>query len=60
LLITKGLLAATAAWSQIRKVLADRRFTEKAITPLGVEPVGGDPEEFATFLSKLIETWVRN
>jgi len=38
--------------TEIGKVIADPKFVERILTPLGAEPVGGSPEEFATFLKR--------
>jgi tripartite-type tricarboxylate transporter receptor subunit TctC len=48
--------------TEIGKVLADAKFVERILTPLGAEPVGGSPEQFVTFLKKnreLSETLVK-
>lgn len=34
----------------INSLLADKAFTTKSLLPLGVEPAGGTPEEFASFI----------
>jgi tripartite-type tricarboxylate transporter receptor subunit TctC len=36
--------------ADVNRLLQDQAFTSKSIIPLGVEPVGGTPEEFAAFI----------
>lgn len=36
--------------SALNNLLADKAFTAKSLLPLGVEPAGGTPEEFAAFI----------
>jgi tripartite-type tricarboxylate transporter receptor subunit TctC len=36
--------------TELNKLLHDAAFAEKHILPIGVEPVGGTPEEFAAFM----------
>jgi tripartite-type tricarboxylate transporter receptor subunit TctC len=37
--------------AETNKVLADRQFVEKSLLPLGLEPGGGSPEEFAATIA---------
>jgi tripartite-type tricarboxylate transporter receptor subunit TctC len=38
--------------AEIGKLLADPKFVDRVLTPLGAEPVGGSAEEFTAFLAK--------
>ena len=42
--------------TEIAKLLADPKFVERFLTPLGIEPVVNSPEEFAAFLKVDRET----
>lgn len=42
--------------TEIGKLLADPKFIERFLTPLGIEPVSNSPEEFAAFLKVDRET----
>ncbi len=42
--------------TEIGKLLADPKFVERFLTPLGIEPVKNTPEEFAAFLKTDRET----
>jgi len=36
--------------SEMNKSISDPKFVERVLTPISVEPVGGTPEEFSTFM----------
>ncbi len=38
--------------TEIGKIIADPSFVDRVLTPLGADPVGGSPEDFAAFLRK--------